>query len=217
MAVTPSYASLPAIGSGSTITADTSYTQPTNSTVGVIVTARSSGARIDNLDNISLGTSVSGLHRLWLCEGTSGPVVSSITFVGTTATVTCATAHGMSTGFLQTMMGAYPNDYNVNNVAVTVSSTLVYTYQMVTTPIVAATIVGQFAYTTATPTYHLLRETPIVANTGSTTNPAINYNLNSATYPDVLPITLPAGWSLRTTISVTQTNAFKTTARGGQF
>jgi hypothetical protein len=217
MASTPSYAANPAIGSGSTTTADTSYTQPTNSTVGVIITARSSGARIDNIDNISLGTAISGLHRLWLCEGTPGPTVTTMTFSGTTATVTCATAHGLTTGFLVTIQGTYPNDYNVINTAVTVSSTTVFTYVMATTPTVNATTIGQFSYTTATPTYHLFKETPVFPVTGSTTIPAFAYGLNSAANADILPVTLPPGWSLRTTVSVTQTNALKTIARGGQF
>jgi len=87
MSASANYANSPVIGSGTTTTADTSYTQPTAGTVGIIYTAPSTGARIDNIDNITLGTSVAGLLRLWLCEGVVGATVSSITFSTTTATV----------------------------------------------------------------------------------------------------------------------------------
>ncbi len=215
------YAVYPALGAGTSTTADTSYTQPTNSTVGVDVTALSSGARIEAIEGITLGTSVAGLLRLWTCEGTPGPTMVSITFVGTTATVTCSTPHGLSTGALITMQGVTPVDYNIKNTAVTVTSTTVFTYVMGTTPTVAAQlvsslVVGQFSYTPATPVYHLWQEVPIVAITGSTTVPAFRApTFNSVTNPDIMPLQLPAGWSLRHTVTVTQTSAMQITGRGG--
>lgn len=220
MSATAQYAGIPFTSSGSVTTADTSYTAPT--TVGVIAVgkysnATSQGTRIDNIDNICQGTSVAGLHRLWLCEGTPGPTISSITFSTTTATVTTATAHGLSTGALVTVQDAYPVDYNVKNAVITVTGTTTFTYTMATTPTVNATSVGQFSSTPSTPVYHLLKETPITAITGSTTLNAFQYSLSSATNPELLPLILPAGWSLRTTVSVTQTNAIQTTARGGSF
>lgn len=209
------YAITPAIQSGSTTTADTSYTQPTAGTVGVIFQARNSGSRIEQIENITQGTSVAGIHRLWICEGTPGPTISSITFATTTATVTTASAHGLATGNFVTVQGAYPNDYNMRNVAITVTGASTFTYTMTTTPTTNATTVGEFASTPTTPVYHLWREQTITAITGSSTVSAFRYSLSQATDGDILPLILQAGHSLRTTVSVTQTHALKTTARGG--
>lgn len=211
------YAAVPLIGSGQTTTADTSYTQPTNGTVGVIATATSAGGRIDQIDNVTQGTSVAGIHRLWLCEGTQGPTVSTATFSTTTATITTGTAHGLATGALVTTQGAFPNEYNVKNTAISVTGATTFTYVMSAAPTTNATTVPQYSSTPATPVYHLLKETPVPAITGSTTVPAFNYSLNSMQNPEILPVILPPGWSLRTTVSVTQTNALQTNCRGGQF
>jgi hypothetical protein len=217
MSSTANFAATPLTGSGATTTADTSFSQPTNATVGVIFTAPSTGARIDTIDNVTLGTSVAGNHRLWLCEGVPGPTVSSATFSTTTATITTATAHGLSTGNLVTLQGAYPNEYNMKNVAITVTGATTFTFTMSTPPTTNATTVPEFSSTPATAVYHLLREIAITAITGSTTVQAFNYSLNQIVNGDLLPLVLPPGWSLRTTVSVTQTHALKSTARGGKF
>jgi hypothetical protein len=217
MSSNANFAATPLIGSGTTTTADTTFTAPTNSTVGVIFTAPLTGARIDTIDNITLGTSVAGMHRLWLCEGVPGPTVSTATFSTTTATITTATSHGLSTGNLVTLQGAFPNEYNMRNVAITVTGLTTFTYTMTTAPTVNATTVPEFASTPATAVYHLLEEVPITAITGSTTVQAFTYSLNQIVNGDLLPLILPPGWSLRTTVSVTQTHALKSTARGGKF
>lgn len=219
MTTTAQYASVPAIGSGTSTTADTSYTQPTNTTVGVIFTAKSSGGRIDQLDFITLGTSVAGICRLWFCEGTPGAAITSITFVGTTATVTTTASHGLSTGALITSQFAFPVDYNVKNTAITVTGLTTFTYTMGSTPTVNASTLGEYSSTPATPVYHLInREIPISAVTGSTTAVAFTApSLSSAMNADIMPIVLPGGWSLRHTVTVTQTNALEVNARGGQF
>lgn len=209
------YAAYPAIGSGTTTTADTSYTAPTNSTVGNIVTAKSEGARIDQIDNQCLGTSVAGLLRYWLREGTPGPEVLSATFSTTTATITTATDHGLSTGALITAQGFFPVEYNVKNVAITVLTATTFTYTMATAPTINATTVGEYSSTPATAVYHLIKEIQIKGQAGSTTAAAESFCLGSATDQPFLPLNLPAGWSFCTTVSVTQTNAWKTTARGG--
>ena len=154
---------------------------------------------------------------LLLPEGTSGATISSITFSSTTATVTTATAHGLSDDDLITVQNAFPLSYNEKNVAATVTSTTAFTYPMGTAPTVNATGVGEYASTRATAVCHLLKEIPIYAVTGNTTVNAWNQSLNSLNNQDFLPLLIPAGFSLRTTVSVSQTQAILTTARGGQF
>lgn len=217
MSINAQYAATPLIQSGTTTTADTSYTAPTNATVGVIVTAGSTGARIDNLDSITQGTSVAGLLRLWVCQGTMGSAISSITSATTTATVTTATAHNLITGDLVTIQGAYPVEYNKNSVAITVTSTTAFTYTITSVSNVAASAVGFYSSTRAAATYSLLQEVTIPANTGSTTVPANATSFSSIANPEFMPVILPAGYSLRTTVSVTQTGGIITTARGGSF
>lgn len=218
MTTSAQYASIATIQSGITTTADISYTAPTTATVGVIATATGGTAyRIDQLTNINTGTSVAGLHRLWICEGNVGPTISSITSATTTATLTTASVHNLITGDLITIRDSFPVEYNVTNVSVTVTSTTAFTFTIVSTGSIAARDVGTYTSTHVAPVYHLLRETPITAITGSTTAAANAYSLNSAINADLMPIVLPPGYSLRTTVSVTQTNGIKTTAFGGRF
>lgn len=216
MATSATYASTAFIQSGTTTTADTSYTAPTTATVGVIAQSTVSDTRIDQLDTICQGTSVAGLHRLWLCEGKVSPTISSITSATTTATLTTASNHNLITGDLITLRNAFPVEYNVTNASVTVTNATTFTFTIVSTGSVAARDVGAYSSTHTAPVYHLLRETAITAITGSTTLNSFAYQLNSIGNSDVMPIILPAGWSLRSTVSTTQTNAIKTTARGGQ-
>lgn len=217
MSSTANYAATPAIGSGTTTTADTSYTAPTNSTVGVIATAPSTGLRIDRLSNVTQGTSIASIMRFWVCEGTVGPTISSITSVTTTATVTTATAHNLITGDLITMSDCYPLEYNVKSVAVTVTGANTFTYTITSVSSVAASTLGWYSATRAAANYHLVKEMPVLPVTGSTTAAAYAFQMDSSSAPDILPLMLPPGWSLRTTVAVTQTNAMKTTAFGGKF
>lgn len=217
MSSTANYAATPIIDAGSTTTADTSYSAPDNATVGVLVTAPSGGARIDNIDAICQGTSVAGLARLWACDGTPGVTISSITSSGTTATVTTAVVHGLVTGDLISLWGAFPIEYNVKSVAVTVLSTTTFTYTIVTTGSVAAQTVGAFSSTRAAAVYKLLAELPVIAVVGSATNRAFGFSLDSQSNSDFMPIHLPPGYSLRMTVTTTQTNALRAVARGGSF
>lgn len=75
----------------------------------------------------------------------SGIAISSITFSGTTATLTTATAHGLSTGATISVLNAAPSSYNVTNVTITVTSTTSFTYTMASTPATNATSVGVYA------------------------------------------------------------------------
>ncbi len=77
---------------------------------------------------------------------TDGVAITSITFVGTTATVTTASAHGRSTGHVISVFGAAPSAYNVTAVAITVTGATTFTYTMLSTPATNATTVGQYTY-----------------------------------------------------------------------
>lgn len=217
MSQTANYVAAALLGAGSTTTADTSYTQPTAGTVGIVCTAPSTGARIDNISGITLGTSVAGLARLWSCEGRAGKTVLSISSSGTTATCTTTTPHGLVTGELVTFQGAFPIGFNVVGVAITVTSTTAFTFTIPSLSNASAIELGEFSVTPATPVYNLLQEIPIIAVTGSTTLKAHQFAFDSQRDSDFLPLVLPAGHSLRVTVSTTQTNALRVTARGGSF
>jgi hypothetical protein len=212
------YASKPFISSGIVTTADASYTAPANATVGIVAVAKSSGARIDNLDVISLGTSVAGILRFWLCEGVPALApVSSITSAAAVATMTSTAPHGLITGDLITIQDAFPVEYNVRAAAVTVTSATTFTFPITPVGGVSAVLVGEYSSTHAAPLYHLLKELPVVATTGAATTRAFNLELDSVANCDFMPLVLPAGWSIRTTVSVTQTSAIRAVARGGSF
>jgi hypothetical protein len=69
MANNPSFASTVRGTAVNISTADTSRTAPTN--VGTVLTAGSSGSRIDEIDVIATGTTTSGVVRLWLYSGST--------------------------------------------------------------------------------------------------------------------------------------------------
>jgi len=218
MSISVQYASTPVIGSANTLTADTSYTAPTTSSVGVIAQSTTTGFRIDNIDNISIGTSVAGLHRLFIREGNISPTISSITSSTTTATLTTATNHNLITGDIITLRGAFPVEYNVTNAAVTVTNGTVFTFTIVSTGSVAARDVGAYSSCHTVPMYRLVKETAITAITASTTVAAFAYQLTTPLNPEILPIILPPGWALCSTVSTTQTSTgISSTARGGVF
>jgi hypothetical protein len=77
---------------------------------------------------------------------TAGAAISSITFSGTTATVTTATAHGRSTGNIIKVSGASPAAYNGGGLLITVTSSTTFTYQMASNPGTNATTVGSYTY-----------------------------------------------------------------------
>lgn len=81
-----------------------------------------------------------------LTRFTEGVAISSITQVGTTATVTTATNHGRTTGDAISLWGASPSAYNVDSVTITVTGATTFTYTMASAPGVNATVVGLYAY-----------------------------------------------------------------------
>jgi hypothetical protein len=64
--------------------------------------------------------------------------------------------------------------------------------------------------------YILWQQVPVIAITSSTTVPAFVANLSSNSNSNVMPLTLPTGYSLRATATVTQTGV-RVTAYGGDF
>jgi hypothetical protein len=64
--------------------------------------------------------------------------------------------------------------------------------------------------------YILWQQVPVIAVTSSTTVPAFTSVLSSNSNSNVMPLTLPTGYSLRATTSVAQTG-IRVTAYGGDF
>lgn len=65
-------------------------------------------------------------------------------------------------------------------------------------------------------TYILWAQVNVIAVTSSTTSPAFQATLSSNGNSNLMPLTLPTGYSLRATTSVTQTGV-RVTAYGGDF
>lgn len=79
----------------------------------------------------------------------TGVAITSITRVGTLATLTTASAHGLVNGgtVTVTVVGALPAQYNVTAAAINVTSATTFTYTMASDPGAGAAPVGTFTYT----------------------------------------------------------------------
>jgi hypothetical protein len=205
MSIQAQYAAIPKIGTGTVTTGDTSRSAPTN--VSTIFTSGTNGSRIDRINLTAIGTTIASTLRLFLVAGSVGAAISSIAFSGTTATVTTAVAHGLSTGNLVTLQGAAPSAYNVTNTAITVTGATTFTYTMGSTPTANATTVGSFASTAATPTYGLWQEVAVTAVTPSSTVQVFSADLSPSLQPQRMPLIVPPGWSLRASVNDTQTSS----------
>lgn len=86
-----------------------------------------------------------GTTRSEITRYTAGITISSITRVGTTATLTTASAHGLSTGNIVTVYLAVPTGYNVTG-AITVTGATTFTYVMAADPGASASTVGLYSY-----------------------------------------------------------------------
>lgn len=64
--------------------------------------------------------------------------------------------------------------------------------------------------------YILWNQVPVIAITSSTTSPSFSAFLSSNSNANIMPLTLPTGYSLRATTSVAQTG-IRVTAYGGDF
>jgi hypothetical protein len=86
MSTSAQYASTPKFGSANLTTADTSLTAPT--TVGTIVSAGSSGTRIDYIDIQGVATTVAGLVNLFVYDGTNYVLWQQVPVQGVTSSTT---------------------------------------------------------------------------------------------------------------------------------
>jgi len=76
--------------------------------------------------------------------------ISSITYSGSIATLTTATAHGLTTGQYVSITGASPAGYN-GVAKITVTGTTTFTYRLSASVATNATVVGIYAIGTNTP------------------------------------------------------------------
>jgi hypothetical protein len=86
MATTAQYAATPRIGSANLTTADTSLTAPT--TVGTILSAGSSGTRIDYIDVQGVATTVTGIVNLFIFDGTNYILWAQVPVIPVTSSTT---------------------------------------------------------------------------------------------------------------------------------
>lgn len=201
MSTSAQYASIPRNGQATIQTANTA--RDGTGALSVVATAPATalnGTRFDRIAVQAGGTTTVNVVRLFITQGLPGQTISSITSNVATATVTTAAAHGLSTGNLVTLQYAFPNDYNVTNVAITVTTATAFTYTMATTPtVVTALTTGNYSTTPAVPVTRLWRELLIPAVTPSTSVAAYSATLSTASGADIgyMPLVLQAGYSLR--------------------
>jgi len=107
----------------------------------------------------------------------TGETISSITRVGTTATLTTAAAHGLDTGDVVKVSGASPAQYN-GTFTITVTGTSTFTYSMASDPGASASPVGSYIAIEAIVDDNVLADTTI-------SPPEDVYTLNTASgkYP----------------------------------
>jgi hypothetical protein len=86
MSTSAQYASTPKFGSATLTTADTSLTAPT--TVGTIVSAGSSGTRIDYIEVQGVATTVAGLINLFIYDGTNYILWNQVPVIAITSSTT---------------------------------------------------------------------------------------------------------------------------------
>jgi hypothetical protein len=102
------------------------------------------------------GYSVSSI----LTTSTGVKSISSITYSGTTATLTTTTAHGLVTGAYVSISGTTPAAYS-GVFKITVTSTTKFTYTMASIPAGNATVVGTYLNQATTPVKTLMNYTEI--------------------------------------------------------
>ena len=110
-----------------------------------------------------------GTRWFFMATTETAQTISTITHVGTTATLTTASPHGLVTGNLVTITGASPSAYN-GTFVITKTGASTFTYVMTTTPGSNATVVG--AYT-------------VLGIYGGTPSGGSPYSINSNTFVNV--------------------------------
>jgi hypothetical protein len=205
MTTTAQYASVARSGLAQVTAANTN--KDGTGSVAVVLQAGATGARVDGIAIKAAGTTTAGMVRFYLTKGRPLGTISSITFTGTTAIVTTALAHGLTTGNLVTAIGNLPDDYNVSEAAVTVTAATTFTYVMATTPTTNATVIGFMATTPATVQSRMFLEKAVSAITPSATVVSFTDVAGSANSGDkcLFPLVLQAGWSLRASTEKAET------------
>ena len=122
MSTSAQYASTPKFGSATLTTADTSLTAPT--TVGTIVTAGSSGTRIDYIDIQGVATTIAGLVNLFIYDGTNYILWNQVPVIAVTSSTTAPAfaAYLSSNGNANIMPLTLPTGYSLR-AATSVSQT----------------------------------------------------------------------------------------------
>jgi diphthamide biosynthesis methyltransferase len=86
MSTSAQYASTPKVGAALLTTADTSLTAPT--TVGTVITAGSSGTRIDYIEVMGVATTVASLINLFIYDGSTYNLWQQIPVLAITTSTT---------------------------------------------------------------------------------------------------------------------------------
>lgn len=86
MGTSAQYAAVPRVGSANLTTADTSLTAPT--TVGTVLTAGSSGTRIDYIDIQGVATTTASIINLFIFDGTNYILWTQVPVIAVTSSTT---------------------------------------------------------------------------------------------------------------------------------
>ena len=106
-----------------------------------VLACRINGATQANQTGTKIGSGVSTSANITF-GGVAGVAISSIVRTSAVlATMTTGTAHGLTTGDLVSVTGAYPVPFNVTAVAITVTGSNTFTYAVATDPVTAANVV----------------------------------------------------------------------------
>jgi hypothetical protein len=111
--------------------------------VGTLLT---SGGIVDMIDNGNQLMIVDGTYGYIYVFSPVAQTISTITRVGTLATLTTAAPHGLGTGMTVLVAGALPAQYN-GSYSITVTSPTTFTYVMASDPGGSAAPVGTYSVT----------------------------------------------------------------------
>jgi len=205
MTATAQYASTPRNGVTQVSTANAN--RDGTGTLGVVCMAGANGMRIDSLTIQATGTTTAGMLRFFLTKGRPLGSISTITFTGTTAIVTTALPHGLTTGQLVSVIGALPDEYNVVDASLTVTGANTFTYVMGTAPTANATVMGSGATSTSPVTSRMIKEVTVDALIPSATAKAFATGIgtNTGSEKTLFPLSIQPGWSLRASTEKAET------------
>lgn len=216
MSTQAQYASSPKNGFVTISTANT--LRDGTGALGIVTTAPSTaGTRFDRIAIQAGGTTTTNVVRLFITKGQPGVTITSITAVGTTATVTTSSAHGLTSAQLVTVQSVFPDDFNITSTALTIVTPTTFTYTLAGTPaLLTASTVGNYSITPAVPVTRLWREILITAVTPSTSVAAFSTTLSTLNSGDIgyMPLVLQPGYSLRASTNNAETYYITATNSG---